>query len=470
MLGWVIMAMLLPSPKQSKALNYLTDNTTNFVGYGGAAHSGKSHLLCKWITNMSLMFADTGWGIGRRELVTLKKTTLISLFKVFDEMHIKADRDYSYNQTLNVITFNNKSQIFLIDMAYKPADPLYQRFGGYELTGAAVDESAESPLEGINILYTRLGRRNNAKYNLIPKLLETFNPAKTHVYFRYYKPDKEGSLKSTYAFIKALPQDNPSPETEAYVKSILDNSDPITVQRLIYGNFEYDDDPTLLINYDSSLNMFTNKHVYLNDKGEVKQEKRYITADIAFYGSDLFVLFVWNGWSIIDAHVMQKSNGKDVENAIKEMAIKHRVSQTNICYDADGLGSFLQGYLANAKSFKNGSSPIEQKGKKVEYINLKTQCYFLLADKINNDSIYITEAVASKKINARSISEHIADEVPVIKRDNANADGKLKLIPKDEMKKLLGHSPDFMDAIMMRIFFDLKQTTFSAPKIHIISR
>lgn len=448
--------MTEPSQKQREALSYLNDKLTNFVGYGGAAFGGKSYLICNWITHMALAYPDTGWGLCRKELVNLKKTTLLTLFKVFKEMGITEGRDYNFNGQLNVIRLSNGSDIFLIDTAYKPSDPLYTRFGGYELTGAAVDESAESPLEAINILFTRLGRRNNKKYGLTKKLLEAFNPVKNHVYSRYYKPSVEGNLKPTYAFIKALPKDNPSPEVEDYIRGIVDNADRITIERLINGNFEYDDDPTQLIEHDSALNLFTNTHA--------ETGKKYITADIAFHGSDLFVLFVWDGWRVIDAEVMQKTNAKEIEGIIKKLCETHKVPQTQVCYDADGIGSFLRGYLANAKSFNNGSAPIEQVNKKVNYNNLKSQCFFILADKINKAEVLVGESVASKKINGLTIREAILEEVPCIKRE-ATIDGKLKIISKDEMKKLIGHSPDYMDALMMRAYFELKTTTFSAPRI-----
>jgi hypothetical protein len=230
-----------PSKKQYAAYQYLTDDKTEFVGYGGSAFSGKSYLLCYWLTIMCLAYPDTGWGMGRRELTTLKKTTLLTLFKVFRECDIEPERDYNYNQQLNVITFSNKSQIFLIDTAYKPSDPLYARFGGFELTGCAVDESAETAYSAIEILYTRCGRRNNHAYGIRRKMLETFNPDKGHVYKRYYKPHKDNSPKPRHVFIPALPADNPSPEVHDYVAGILATASKATIQRLIHGNFEYDD-------------------------------------------------------------------------------------------------------------------------------------------------------------------------------------------------------------------------------------
>lgn len=447
-----------PSEKQKEALSYLGDDITNFVGYGGAAFGGKSYLGCTWITHMAIEFPGTRWGLCRKELVTLKKTTLKTLFKVFGEMELEEGDDYKFNGQLNVITFKNGSEIVLIDMAYKPSDPLFTRFGGYELTGAFVDESNECEENAIMILFTRLGRCLNDQYNITVKLLETFNPQKNHVYNRYYKTWKDGVLPDNIAFIKALPTDNPSPEAAKYVETIVKNADTVTIERLINGNFEYDDDPTILIDYDSIVDSFTNKHVFN------EHDKKYITADIAFHGSDLFVVFVWCGWTIIDCVAMSKSSGKEVENVLKSLALKHKVPQSQIIYDADGIGSFLKGYLENARSFNNGAKAIEQKQKDMNYQNLKAQCYFLLAERINNAGVFIKDEVGNMKINSIFVRDHIISESPAIKKDNTG-DGKLRLISKEEMKKLIGHSPDFLDSMMMRVFFDLKPSGFKAPRM-----
>ena len=65
------------------------------------------------------------------------------------------------------------------------------------------------------------------------------------------------------------------------------------------------------------------------------------------------------------------------------MAEKHYVMRANIVYDADGLGSFLKGYLSGAKPFNNGGSPLVDK----QYKNLKSECGYALAKKINEGGI-----------------------------------------------------------------------------------
>lgn len=449
-----------PSPKQREALSFLSDQENNFIGYGGGAFGGKSYLACKWLTHVCLKYPDTSWAIGRKELVTLKKTTLITLFKVFKEMNIQPIKNYTFNGQLNTINFSNGSQIFLIDTAHQPSDPLYTRFGGLELTGCVIDQSEESPIEAINILFTRLGRKNNKKYGLAKKMLETFNPAKNHVYYRYYKPHKDGNLRPTYKFVQALPTDNPSPEVEEYVKGILQNSDQTTIERLIYGNFEYDDDPNILIDYNSMINSFTNEYV--------KQDKRYITADIALT-SDLFVAYYWEEWRIEDILILQKTDANTVQQELKKFANSKQIPISHIAYDADGIGAYLKGFLINAYSFYNGSKAIEQRLKPMNYGNLKAQCYHHLSDKINNNELFVSKKVAEAKINNKFVRDFIIEESQVIKRDKVDSDGKFVLIPKEQMKGILGHSPDFLDAMMMRSVFDLKAVPTSMPRAKLIN-
>ena len=132
-----------PSQKQFEAWGYLTDEVKTEIGYGGAAHGGKSYLGCFWITASCMAYPGTGYLLGRKELTNLKRTTLLTLFKIFKDFGL-SDKNYDYNQQNNTITFDNGSQIFLLDLGYKPSDPLFTRLGGLELTGAFVDESNRS--------------------------------------------------------------------------------------------------------------------------------------------------------------------------------------------------------------------------------------------------------------------------------------------------------------------------------------
>ena len=228
------------TPKQSLAFIKLKDKTSKEIGYGGGAGGGKSILGCIWILEQAINYPKTAWLIGRKELTNLKKTTLLSFFQVLDILNIAPDSIFKLNSQTNILNFHNGSKVFLMDMSKQPSDPLYTRFGGLELTGAFVDESNENEVMAIEILKTRLGRCMNKEYNLIPKILETFNPSKNHVYMRYYKPFKDNKLPDYRVFITALATDNPYLDHN-YIEQ-LQNADKITKERLqgLYSQKAYD--------------------------------------------------------------------------------------------------------------------------------------------------------------------------------------------------------------------------------------
>ncbi len=435
-----------PSPKQFLAWKYLTDNITTEIGYGGSAHSGKSYLGCFFILSMCLAYPDTGWVLGRKELINLKKTTLLTFFKVCDEFGIKSGEHFNYNQQENIITFTNKSQIFLFDLAYKPTDPLYTRLGGLEVTGAFIDESNECPGGAINILSTRLGRRKNEEYGLTAKLLEGFNPDKAHVYARYYKPWRDGTLPKYRQFIKALPSDNPY-TTEEYLNQ-LRASDKITIERLLNGNFEYDDDPTALIEYDAILDLFTNT---------VEDGGGYISSDVARFGKDSTTIMTWKGLRMIAVKEWQKQDTAVTTSKIGIEAQEQQIPRSHIVVDCDGVGGGVADGLPGCFNFIANSTPIELvRGKPENYQNLKAQCAYKLAELINGRKMRVD-------CHDNLIKEKIIQELEQIKSFDADKDGKLKILPKDKVKEIIGRSPDFSDCMLMRMVYEIRPNSEPRP-------
>lgn len=429
-----------PSNKQYRAYTLLTDKVTNYIGYGGSARSGKSYLLCYWITIMALAYPDTGWGLGRRELKNLKRTTLRTLFKVFEECNLQKDIDYKYNQQDQVITFSNKSDIFLIDTAYQPSDPLYTRYGGLELTGCAIDESNETRLEAIQILFSRVGWRNNDTYGIGRKMLETFNPDKGHVYSRYYKPYKNGNELEHTKFIPALPKDNPHPSTKEWIEDMIKTANKVTIERLVYGNFDYDDDPTVLMPYDTIVNLWNNDHVQPTNQ-------RYLSCDIARFGQDKTVVIVWYGFIIKEIHTLAISSIPQSVDLINQLRVKYQIQPANVIIDEDGVGGGVKDMLKGSRGFVNNSKPL----KNDNYQNLKTQCYYKLSEMVKNGLVYIETETGR---------EEIIQELEQVKMVDMDKDNKLRITAKDTIKQRIGRSPDYSDGMAMRMYFELIPKSF----------
>jgi len=184
----------------------------------------------------------------------------------------------------------------------------------------------------------------------------------------------------------------------------------------------------------------------------VETGKKCITADIAAYGSDLFVMLVWDGFRIIDYTIIEDPKEKEpqmVEKMIRDAATKHKVPQSNIVYDADGIGAYLKGYLQGAKPFHNGSQPIKQSGHKVDYQNLKSQCYFAMAQRVNDRGIYFD-------CDLGKYWTILVEDLEVVKNRTIGKDGKVMVLKKEEIKDIIGRSPDISDAMMMRELLELR--------------
>lgn len=421
--------------KQYQASIFWCDKTTKEIGYGGGKGGGKSFLGANLIFGDAFLYPETHYFIARKKLNDLRKFTVPTIIEVFQSWGIN-NSVYSFNATDNLFTLKNNSKVFLIEAKYMPSDPQYMRFGSMMMTRGWIEESGEFEYDARANLAASIGRWKNDIYNLSPKLLETCNPAKNYMYELYYKAAKNNELPDYRKFVTALISDNkmiPSDYVNQLDRVLTKNQK----ERLINGNWEYDDDPTALCDYENIIEIFRTN---LSFSG-----KKYITCDAARFGSDKAVIIIWDGWDIIEIFTYDTSATTDIQVKIKQYQTIHGITNRNVIVDQDGVGG---GIVDNLRccGFSNNGRAIEVKGQKENYDNLKSQCGFGLAEKINSNSMAVKCRVEP------SIKEKIVAEIEVLKRTE---DVKLCLISKDEMKKLIGRSPDYLDAMLMRYWFEL---------------
>jgi len=203
------------------------------------------------------------------------------------------------------------------------------------------------------------------------------------------------------------------------------------------------EDEDQLISYDSMRDLLTNEHA----TGGLKA----ITCDVALHGSDLFVLMVWDGWRIIHIETVTKCEANEATELIKKLAERFKVPRSRIVYDADGLGSFLRGYLKGAKPFNNGGAPIHSSKKnKINYKSLKDQCGYEIAKRVNEAEVFIECDLEP------TTKEKLFQELECLKSYDLDSDGKIRLLPKKKIKEIIGRSPDYLDAFIMREYLALK--------------
>lgn len=422
--------VIKPTIKQHLAYEALRDKNIDIVVLGGGAGGGKSWFLCESRLINAIRISGYKSFIGREELKRLMQSTYMTFCKVC--MYHGMPKNYwKLNGQYNYIEFKNGSRIDLLDLKYLPSDPLYERFGSLEYTDGAIDEGGECHYLAFDVLKTRIGRHLNEYIH--PTMLVTCNPKKNWMYKDIYKPFSDGKLPPNIKFIQSLYNDNPYTK-DIYGKQLSQIRDKITKERLMYGNWEYDNDPSILIDYEKIIDLFTNEFVEVG--------RRYITADIARLGKDKTVIGIWEGCRCIKIITIDKSFVTETAEAINKIRIEYSIGLSNIICDEDGVGGGVVDIL-RCRGFVNNAKPIGKKN----YANLKSQCYYMFADYVNQNKIYI-------KINDEKIKNIIIEECEQIKSDDVDAEGKLRIIKKDKVKELLGRSPDYTDMLSMRMVFE----------------
>lgn len=438
---------LNPSSKQHEAYLKLNDAITKEVLYGGAAGGGKSWLGCEWLIINCLRYPNTKWFIGREELKRLRSSTFQTLLKV-RQHHGMAQDYWRYQGQDNFIEFPNGSRIDLLDLQYKPSDPMYERFGSLEYTGGWIEEGGEINFGAYDVLKTRIGRWYNTEYNLLPKLLVTCNPKRNWMYDEFILPYRSKTLPQHQAFIEAYVTDNPYIDKE-YIVNLKNIKDESKKERLLHGNWDYDNDPTRIYSDDGLDNLRTNE--FIQPTG-----KTYITCDVARFGADKTVIMVWDGFVVVDIYVADQTGIDEVILTIRQLSNKYNVGRSNVVIDQDGVGGGAVDVL-RAKGFTNNAKAIVNKFKNENYRNLKSQCYFKSASRVNDFGVYLSPIVANK------CYKELKEELAAIKQDNPDSDeNRLGIIKKDKIKESIGRSPDYADCFMMREYFTLAKKSVRA--------
>jgi phage terminase large subunit len=412
-----------PTEKQKIVWKKLLDNSTEYITWGSGAGVGKTWLGCEWELVMSLRYPGTRYFIGRNELKQIRETVLPTFYKVLRFYEIPADTVLKYNAQDHVIQFHNGSRIDLLDLQYLPSDPFF-------------DEGA------FDTLKSRIGRGENDKHKILGKILLTCNPKKVWLYYNFYLPWKKGTLDKNKAFVPATIDDNPYIDS-GYKQKLESITDTIKRERLLHGNWEYSEEAGQLI-----------PNEYINDALEgnaslVEQGERFISADIARFGSDNTVIVLWSGLRAEQIFIHPHLSTTESAAKIRELQERYNVSIRNVIADEDGVGGGVVDTLG-CVGFLNGSKPIEVNYKVDNYANLKTQSYYVMAELMREKKMYVNYSGNTE------IKNKLIQELEQVRLKDSDTENKISILSKKEVKQRIGRSPDIADAIMMRVYFELK--------------
>lgn len=216
---------------------------------------------------------------------------------------------------------------------------------------------------------------------------------------------------------------------------------------------EHVDDTGALFNFSALVDVFSN--------AVPKTEDKYLIVDVAGDGSDAIIFSYWQGLVEYKRTRYERLNSSSVRDEIRQEARAERIPFSHVLVDAVGVGEHLphEALLDGVIGFKSSFAPIKTdldivrlpnvhytKEAKLtsDYKNLRSQCVFTLADHVNNHQI-ASEVEGEGK-------ERILEELPCY-QDASKGDGKRFATPKEDIKEILGRSPDDSDTWIMRMYF-----------------
>jgi hypothetical protein len=208
-------------------------------------------------------------------------------------------------------------------------------------------------------------------------------------------------------------------------------------RRLLEGDWDYLEESDSLFKFDDISNSVF--RLEPNPK-----DKKILTLDVARFGDDRSVAFVWIGLVVVSCHVYRKLSTTELYTEIQDLIRSHGIHPQNVIVDSDGVGGGISDLL-RATNFVNNSSPLHGQN----FSNLKSQCYVKLSDMFREGKI-------SLNILEPSIIEDLTQELLAVKLKDIDKDNKVAVQSKDEMKRTLGKSPDLSDSLMMRMMTEIK--------------
>ena len=430
------------NPKQKQALQILTkpDNNITELLYGGGAGGGKSYLGCIWLTQSAITYPGSRWFLSREVNKDIRESSLLTLLEVMKtKFGLTSGVDFKYKIIDSRIEFANDSMIVLKELPYIPSDPECDYLGSMEYTGGFIDEAQEIQKKVRDTMKTRI-RYKLEEFNLIPKLLETCNPGKNYLYDEFWKPHSKGEpLKEGRFFLPALVTDNPRISKE-YVKALQELDDESMKQRLLYGNWDYE-----IVSNQLVLTQWLENQIVNNYN---PAEKKKGAVDVAREGGDSTVASVWVGNTLV---WLEKINvpimgNVDISGAIAQKLIQF-YSQWGVGYedieiDAVGVGGGVvdamrrQGWYVN--SYKGGEG-VESKEEFTDYKNLRTYSYWQFRVGVQKGEIFIHKDCPFREELFRDFTAH----------EYEINDKMIILLEKEQVKRKIGRSPDYSDAVVM---------------------
>ena len=374
-------------------------SSVDVVFGGGAVAAGKSYALCLAVAEPLMTDADFRCLICRRALSNLKAGGgFIEKFRqIFGSDQIKVKESDNPR-----ISFPNGTFCDLTYIDDSNLDKLRERAKGWEYDVIAVDEITEMSWDVFSYIMTR--NRGQSK-TFTGKMFATLNPKRTHwtrQFLDWYIgpngliiPERNGYVRFFYvngqsvrdvvwgdskaevyrkcrasidrklaALGKGFSYENLIKSFVFYQGRLSENkgligdrpdyagsvaaSGGLMSQALLEGNFDVDPDEYRAMPIPSvkAQEVFTNDAAVNGD--------RWITVDLADYGTDNMIGLAWDGFHVIDILILSHTTPAENASRARLFAQQNDVAESHIIFDGTA-GRYFNDYIPDAIPFLSSS-------------------------------------------------------------------------------------------------------------------
>lgn len=221
-------------------------------------------------------------------------------------------------------------------------------------------------------------------------------------------------------------------------------------QALLEGNFNVDaeEEENIPIASQDAKSVFTQDPAVTGEK--------WITIDLADYGTDNAIYLAWNGFDAYDIDIVTNSTPRSNAEHARVFAAKHGISLSHIIYDATA-GRYFNDYIPEAIPYISAAKPMGIYA--LSACSVKDLCYLRLCQMIKRGEFTMSDNVAEKVYTHQNLKYRVTveneflEECSVV-RFSETGTGRKRLWSKKEMNRNLGkgRSMDLLDPCAMRMY------------------
>ena len=370
--------------------------------------AGKSRALAIWIVMQCIKKP----GIRGIVIAQIYKTLTRVLVREIQVVCAMLGLQYDYNKSSMEMVFPNQSTLF-----FYSAENATGILGLSEISLLAIDESAYASREVYDFAHDRM---RGAKYPPMVRLISSPVNDELENWF------KELCYKHPECVIYAATYDNPF-VSESFIQDLK--------ERYVEGSVLYQQQVEgRLLETDVS-SQIVKRSDFVNEKRYPSHDTYWMGADFSGgVGCDSDCVIVIDETGVVEYQLDNSLNTQQKTAMISMVWNKYRIADNYV----DNTAGFGKGSidLCAEKNIKLNGVNFSAKPFKDEFPNLRTECYMELASAIRA-GLYVPEEIRPEILAQRMFI------------DNR---GRVALVPKELVKKQLGHSPDSADALALAVY------------------